>query len=404
VPFFDSSNPRSLLKRFLLLSVLSVAIILLLVGYGIHSIYGNQIIREVEADAVAVGQAILKQERETLIARDAGGRVRIAVASEKFAGLDARMRDFLLPFHIYKIKVFSGDKTIVYSTDPSVIGKVDGDNSKLDRVLKSGEIFSNLENKDKVLDLADEQRFNVDVVETYLPIREGDAILGSFEVYVDVTRTRESTFRGVALSVSVLFAVLVVVFTSLFMPMRKGAFQLERAQEELRKMASIDTLTGLFNRGHMNARVREEYSSIRRERNKGVNRSTIGFIMADLDHFKRINDEYGHPAGDEVLRAVSEKIRRATRIYDIVSRYGGEEFLIVLPNSDLEGTKVVAERIRSEVERAPTVVGGCAIKVTVSLGASCSANDEDDEMAAIERADKALYKAKNEGRNRVAWL
>jgi len=404
VPFFDGSNPRSLPKLFLLLSVLSVAIILLLAGYGIHKIYGSQMIREAEEDAVAVGQAILQQERGILIARDAGGQERIAVAREKFAGLDARMRDFLRPFRIYKIKVFSGDKTIVYSTDPSIIGIVDGGNAKLARVLESGEVVSNLESKDKVLDLADEQRFNVDVVETYLPIRAGDAILGSFEVYVDVTRTRERIIRVVASSVFVLFTVLVVVFTSLYVPMRKGAMQLKRAQDELRKIASIDTLTGLFNRGHMNTRIHEEYSRIGREGNKGVNKSTIGFIMADLDHFKRINDEYGHPAGDEVLRAVSENLRSATRIYDILSRYGGEEFLIALPNSDLEDAKLVAERIRSGIERTPIVVGGRTVKVTVSLGASCSANDEDDEMVVIERADKALYKAKSEGRNRVAWL
>ncbi len=98
----------------------------------------------------------------------------------------------------------------------------------------------------------------------------------------------------------------------------------------------------------------------------------------------------------------SLKLRSATRIYDVVCRYGGEEFLIALPNSDLEDTKVVAERIRSEIERTPIVVGARTIKITVSLGTSCSASDEADELAMIARADKALYKAKSEGRNRVA--
>jgi diguanylate cyclase (GGDEF)-like protein len=392
------------LRLFLLLSVVSVAVVLLLVGYGIFQIYGSQMIREAGEDAIAVAQSILQQERWTMISRDAGGRKRVAVAREEYVELDMRLHEFLSPFHIYKIKVYSEDKTIVYSTESSIVGIVDDNNARLARTLKSGEIISQLVKKDKVLDLANEQRFNVGVVETYLPIREGDAIVGAFEVYVDVTHTQERILRVVALSISVLFVVLVVVFTGLFMLMRKGALRLERAEEGLRDMAHIDTLTGLFNRRRMDERVHEEYARKRRERNKGVIVNTTGIIMADLDHFKRINDEYGHPAGDEVLKIFSEKLRSATRVYDILGRYGGEEFLVALPNTDLQGTIVVADRIRSEIERTPIVVEGHTIKVTASLGASCSANDEDDEKAAIGRADKALYEAKNGGRNRVASL
>jgi diguanylate cyclase (GGDEF)-like protein len=403
-PLFAGDNPRSLLKLFLLLSVLSVMAILLLVGYGIYQVYASQMIRDAGEDAFAVGQAILQQERGTMISRDAGGRARIAVAREDYVELDMRMHEFLHPFRIYKIKVYSEDKTIVYSTESSIVGVVDDNNPRLARTLTSGEKISRLVKKDKVLDLANEQRSNVAVVETYLPIRAGDRIVGSIDVYMDVTRTQERILRVVALSMSVLFVVLVAVFTSLFMLMRKGASLLERAEESLRDMAHIDTLTGLFNRRRMNERVHEEYARKRRERIKGVTANTTGIIMADLDHFKRINDEYGHPAGDEVLKIFSEKLRSATRDYDILGRYGGEEFLVALPNTDLQGTIVVADRIRSEIECAPIVVGGHIIKVTVSLGASCSTNDEDDEMAAIGRADKALYKAKSEGRNRVAWL
>jgi diguanylate cyclase (GGDEF)-like protein len=402
--YFSLSHPRSMLRLYLLLSVLSVIVVLSLVGYGIYRIYGAQMIRDAGEDSFAVGQAILQQERDTLITRDAGGRERIAVAREKFVELDMRMHEFLQPFRIYKIKVYSEDKTIVYSTESSIVGVVDDNNSMLARTLKSGEILSKIVTKDKVLDLAGEQRFNVGVVETYLPIRVDNTVIGSFEVYVDVTRTQERILRVVSLSVSVLFVVLIVVFTSLFLLMRKGALRLERAEDGLRDKAHTDMLTGLFNRGYMDERVHEEYSRKRRERGKGVTIYTTGIIMADLDHFKRINDEYGHPAGDEVLRFVSDKLRGATRVYDILSRYGGEEFLVALPNTDLQGTLVVAERIRSEIERTPIVVDGHTIHVTVSVGASCSANDEDDEKAATARADKALYEAKNGGRNRVASL
>lgn len=403
-PFFDGSNPGSLLRLFSLFSVLSVVVILLLVGYGVYRIYSHEMIREAERAAVAVGEAIFAQEHRVLLAGDSGGGMRIQVARENFAGLNERMRNYLRPFNIYKIKVFSRDRAIVYSTDPTIIGQVDSGNAKLERVLQSGDVISNLESKDEVRDLAGEQRFDADVVETYLPIRAVGGIVGSFEVYVDVTPTRARILDALVLSVAVLFSVLVVVFASLYVLMRKGALQLKKVQDELRKLASIDMLTGLFNRRYLMTRAHEEYMRVRREKDRGVIKSTIGFIMVDLDHFKRINDEYGHLVGDEVLRAVSEKLRSATRSYDVIGRYGGEEFLIALPNSDLEDVKLAAERMRGEIERSPIIVGARSIGVTVSLGASCSAPDDADEFATIARADKALYKAKNEGRNRVAWL
>ena len=112
--------------------------ILLLAGYGIFQIYGSQMIREAGEDAIAVGQSILQQERWTMISRDAGGRARIAVAREEYVELDMRMHEFLHPFHIFKIKVYSEDNTIVYSTESSIVGIVDDNNSRLARTLTSG--------------------------------------------------------------------------------------------------------------------------------------------------------------------------------------------------------------------------------------------------------------------------
>lgn len=406
-PFFDGGNPGSLLRLFSLLSVLSVVIILLLVGYGVYRIYSHEMIREAEQAAVAVGEAIFAQEHRVLLADDAGDSMRIQVARENFAGLDERMRNYLRPFHIFKIKVFSRDGAIAYSTDHTIIGQVDSGNAKLERVLRSGEVISNLESKDEVRDLAGEQRFDADVVETYLPIRAAGRIVGSFEVYVDVTPTRARIFNALVLSAAVLFSVLVAVFASLYVLMRKGALELKTAQDELRKLASTDVLTGLFNRRYVMTRASEEYSRVRRERSRRENSgniSNISFIMADLDHFKRINDSHGHLVGDEILRAVSARLRSVARNYDIIGRYGGEEFLIVLPNSDLKDAKLAAERMRREVESAPVNVGANAFKVTVSLGVACSVPGDADEFAAIARADQALYKAKAEGRNRMAWI
>ncbi|MBI3042507.1 MAG: GGDEF domain-containing protein [Betaproteobacteria bacterium] len=401
---FDRRNPRYLLNLFSVLSVLSVAVILLLVGYGVYRVYSSEMIKGAENDAVAVAQAIFGQEQRVLAVRDPDGGERIRVAREEFAGLDERMRKYLHPFDMYKIKVFSRDKTIVYSTDHSIIGKVDSDNVRLDRVLRSGAVDSRLQSKDKVADLAGEERFNVDVVETYLPIRAGDAIIGSFEVYIDVSRARNRIATVLASSIAILFVVLVVVFAGLYVPMWRGTLWLEQAQDELHVLATTDSLTRIFNRRHLLDRIREESTRMSREAGVRSLPHVAGFLMVDIDHFKRINDEHGHPVGDVVLREISSRLKRALRTYDVIGRYGGEEFLVMLPRTDFENAKKIAERMCAIVHATPVRVDGKSIRATVSIGIATSDGSAEDMVdAAIRRADMGMYKAKNAGRDRVAW-
>ncbi|MDO8595106.1 MAG: GGDEF domain-containing protein [Sulfuricaulis sp.] len=400
---FDKRNPRYLLNLFSVLSVLSVVVILLLAGYGIYRVFSDEMISGAEHDAVAVAQAIFEQERKTLSVRDPGGSERMRVAREDFAGLDERMRKYLHPFNMYKIKVFSSDKTIVYSTDHSLIGKVDSGNVRLDRVLQSGAVDSRLQSKDKVADLAGEERVNVEVVETYLPIRAGDAIIGGYEVYMDVSRARERIAAVLASSVAILFLVLVVVFASLYVPMRRGMLWLKQAQDELHVLATTDSLTGIFNRGHLLARIREELARMSRGGHSASAPHITGFLMVDIDHFKRINDEHGHPVGDTVLRDVSSRLKRDLRIYDVIGRYGGEEFLVMLPQTDLEGAKKAAEKMCAAVRATPFRAGEKSVRITVSIGVATSGGSAEDMSDAIRRADMGLYNAKNAGRDRIAW-
>lgn len=401
---FDRRNPRYLLKLFSVLSVLSVVAILLLAGYGIYRVFSDEMVSGAEHNAVAVAQAIVEQERKTLSVRDPGGGERIRVAREDFAGLDERMRKYLHPFNMYKIKVFSSNKTIAYSTDHSIIGTVDSGNVRLDRVLQSGAMDSKLQRKDKVADLAGEARFNVEVVETYLPIRAGDAIIGSFEVYMDVSHARKRIATVLASSVAILFLVLVVVFAGLYVPMRRGTLWLEQARDELHVLATIDSLTGIFNRRHLLDRVREESARMSREAGARSLPHVPGLLMVDIDHFKRINDEHGHPVGDVVLREVSSRLKRALRPYDVIGRYGGEEFLVMLPRTDFENAKKIAERMCAAIRATPVRVDGKSVRATVSIGVAASGGSAEDMFDAIRRADMGLYKAKNAGRDRVAWI
>ncbi|MBN2187136.1 MAG: diguanylate cyclase [Dehalococcoidia bacterium] len=166
-------------------------------------------------------------------------------------------------------------------------------------------------------------------------------------------------------------------------------------QEELEKLANFDSLTGLHNRRAILRRLDEEIRHAKRYREHP------SLIMLDIDHFKKVNDRYGHLTGDDVLEEIARLILQNIRGVDAVGRYGGEEFIIFLPKTDLSSALNVAERIRKAIEVAEMKDSeGNVFNVTVSQGLSSHEQGE-DEHSLISRADDALYAAKENGRNRV---
>ena len=172
--------------------------------------------------------------------------------------------------------------------------------------------------------------------------------------------------------------------------------QLIGAREELRYRATHDALTGIYNRGEIIDALHRERA--RQARDGG----SFGVIIADLDHFKRVNDTYGHSAGDAVLREAAVRMKASVRSYDFIGRYGGEEFLLVVPSSDAAGTLALAERIRQSMQSSPVSTSDGEIPVTVSLGVAASTETCPlDSQDLLLRADQALYRAKENGRNCV---
>jgi two-component system cell cycle response regulator len=168
-----------------------------------------------------------------------------------------------------------------------------------------------------------------------------------------------------------------------------------RTQAALEHQASHDRLTGLWNRGRVLDQLTRELSRTRREQ------ACLAVVMADIDHFKRINDTWGHATGDAVLCDLGRRMQLALRVSDAIGRYGGEEFLMVLPRADIGGGSEVAERVRHAVESRPVADGDHEHQVTVSLGVASSATSGFDPAVLIRAADRALYRAKADGRNRV---
>ncbi|HEX7128224.1 MAG TPA: sensor domain-containing diguanylate cyclase, partial [Thermodesulfobacteriota bacterium] len=161
-------------------------------------------------------------------------------------------------------------------------------------------------------------------------------------------------------------------------------------------LAHTDPLTGLVNRRRFDERLAEEFARARREP------GAFSLVLADLDHFKRINDTYGHPAGDAVLRQIARRIEARARASDAVGRLGGEEFGLLLVRAGRAGALAVAERIRQDVRATPVEVpGGLTLALTVSLGVATFPDDAGDAADLFARADEALYEAKRGGRDRV---
>ncbi len=165
-------------------------------------------------------------------------------------------------------------------------------------------------------------------------------------------------------------------------------------QRRLEEMATVDKLTGLSNRQVFDAMFDQVLKSAKRR--NGV----VSAVMCDLDNFKQINDEHGHNAGDLVLQTVAQTLREQIRESDIVCRWGGEEFLLVLPDCDLDQAVAIAEKVRAAIENRRVTLAWGSISVTVSLGAAqLRAGERRDDL--IKRSDEALYVAKAAGRNRV---
>jgi diguanylate cyclase (GGDEF)-like protein len=167
-------------------------------------------------------------------------------------------------------------------------------------------------------------------------------------------------------------------------------------KDRIQDMAVRDGLTGLYNRRAFDEQLRHALG--REDRQKG----RLGLVLLDIDHFKKLNDTFGHPAGDAVLRHTAQVVEQHLRRADEAARFGGEEFALILPGTDEAGALRLAERVRGGVEKAQLVFEGARLSVTVSLGVAVWPSDGKDEETLLGAADRALYAAKQSGRNRVA--
>ena len=183
-----------------------------------------------------------------------------------------------------------------------------------------------------------------------------------------------------------------------------ASFCIENVVNRARLLRSgfTDVLTGWYNRRYLTVRLNEELARAQRDR------ASLVCLMLDIDHFKQVNDNWGHSAGDAVLREIAQRIEAQVRASDVAARYGGEEFVVLLPNTDVEAATLLADRIREAISESPIdLENGEAVSITVSIGIATVGPGEDESDlktvgdSLLARADVALYAAKSAGRDRV---
>jgi diguanylate cyclase (GGDEF)-like protein/PAS domain S-box-containing protein len=217
-------------------------------------------------------------------------------------------------------------------------------------------------------------------VEMIAPVIDSEGVIVNYiAIKEDITQQKESASR----------------LREAYDRLEEQMKEIQGLQDELREQAIRDPLTGLYNRHYLKEVLGRELSRAMRER------YVISFILLDIDHFKHVNDTYGHAAGDSVLKELADYLAEFTRTGDIVCRYGGEEFLVALPNTKEQDAFLIADRLRQSIQESPVYVKLDAIPITISAGISEFPTHGQYEALILEAADKALYHAKHNGRNQV---
>jgi diguanylate cyclase (GGDEF)-like protein len=260
-----------------------------------------------------------------------------------------------------------------------------------------------------VTGIASKQLLKLDSLNNALSLSVGEKPLPARDILVNMLPTRIDDInavsnQGIDLNITMGYFPFIIdgVVAGAFILIRDvtAETQLQGKYKDKASKSITDPLTGLFNRAHFEDYMSTEENRIIQLPTESDHRN-LSVIMGDIDHFKKINDKYGHPAGDYVIKNVAQIFVKTFRKTDIVCRYGGEEFLVILPASDHIGARVAAEKVRAAIESFKFDFQGTIIPVTISLGVAQLLVDQEHGKDAIARADTALYHAKHNGRNQV---
>jgi len=300
-----------------------------------------------------------------------------------------------------EIVVWSVDGTAVFSSNPNEpLGEKREISGNFAKALK-GNRASEIE-RDSELEVEGGNLIG-DTLEVYFPIHgsDGKEIINVFEIYAPLTeinKTLASTRSALVGLFAGLFIIMAIYAQAVAAVLTGKNKNLESMSEELGVLAITDGLTNIYNHRYFRDALKKEFFRSERLNNH------LGLIMIDMDNFKRINNVYGHQAGDTVLEKVAKTIVDNVRSIDIVARYGGEEFVVILPENNDKGSLNTAERLKKNIEEIDISVDGEKLKVTASFGVAVFPDCADTESALVSAADNALLISKKHGKNSIHYF
>lgn len=395
-------NPRVLLRKFLWTGLLCLTAVLLLATYGVYRAYSWRLIESAHTEAKATCQVLLVKEKKLLIDINEKGHAELKLEDSEKTNFGKHLQKYFQPFAIDFIRIWDLQRRVVDHTGDENNTRQTVIPPALDKSL-AGESFSFL-GKESDIGLGRKDReIATNQVISFLPILgENKEVLGAIEIRRSIKSYRAKIRREVAFFALSLGTALLALFGCVYFLVVKGANRLTQTQQILHLLATTDPLTGLYNRREIFARACDIFSKEQdsKPHNAPLN---FGLLILDFDNFKRINDTYGHPIGDRILQELASPLQAALRPYDILGRVGGEEFMVVLPESNLEQCQDIAERLCKTVRDNPFEIDGLLVRGSISIGGA-TAHPLDRELEAVlQRADKRLYQAKTRGKDRASW-
>lgn len=384
----ESNGAINRLVQGILILLLAGAIFTPLVHYFfIYPSFTKLLLQQTEDEAVRSGSHLKR------IVFSEGQGDQILLTGRIHQELENLGRDFSL----MKIKIFSLTGEVIYSTDAEDIGTVNQVSYFHEKIAKGYAVTNVVQQNTNSLE---GQHITRDVVETYVPIMHQGNFVGAFEIYYDITARKndlDQLISNITYQLITLSLLLITTISLIYYRVVRMLKERRQMEDKLNFLANTDTLTQLCNRRRFMERLDGEISRFLRYSHPA------SLLIFDIDHFKKINDTYGHQTGDDVLREVAQSCKTVLRDNDLVGRYGGEEFIVFLPETDKEHAMQVGEKLRTTVEEFRFPQSDQKLSVTISVGVAPfpeSSFFTKDEV--IRQADAALYEAKNSGRNRVA--
>lgn len=308
--------------------------------------------------------------------------------------IDSKLKAEMNQFQIDKVHFFRKDGKVIYSTVKEKIGSMNTHSYFHEIVAKGRTYFTIKHDGDSS---SEYDKIKTDIIDIYIPILKNNKFQSAFELYYDISKELNefNALSSIIMKVNVFGSLLAsfLLYIVAYITSRKN-LEIKNYQEKLKKQAHTDALTNLYNRRYFFEMARFLMNVSQRNKEK------ISLCIIDIDNFKNINDTYGHIMGDYVIKTLASELTALTRNSDMVVRYGGEEFVILFPNTDIYGAQSISNKICKHIEALTVSLDKTNLNFTISIGIS-EHKDEQNLDTFVHNADTALYTAKNSGKNRV---